>query len=434
MSVDPGAATAATEHEYVGLGRRLLAALIDNLTWLAFLGWGLGDVLVALYEEDPAAGAILLFLLASAWFNYFAITEWRWGQTIGKNATGIEVTGLDGNRPSFGQASLRNLLRLVDFLVIGWVMIAAGGRRQRLGDKAARTVVVRRPPKRIPAATAAAVAPAARGESAPPPPTTTPASSPPAGLARPASAAAIVPPPAGGSTPAPAGPRGALPPIGWSLADTGWGMLAGLALAFLVAPALVLPFDPEFEETATLLVAQGLLGVSLVGVAVGAASRWRFKPLRETLASLGLRRFAPSALGWMLLALFAYYVAAALFASLVLQPEQEDIGGELGVGDENLLVAVSAVVLIAGLAPIAEELFFRGFLFSGLRGRLSLWPAALIAGLVFGAIHAATGITTVVPLATLGVALCWLYEKTGSLWPCVIAHAINNGLALALIS
>ena len=59
-------------------------------------------------------------------------------------------------------------------------------------------------------------------------------------------------------------------------------------------------------------------------------------------------------------------------------------------------------MLIAGLAPIAEELFFRGFVFSGLRSRMTMLPAALISGLVFGLVHAPTGITTVVPLAVLG--------------------------------
>lgn len=47
--------------------------------------------------------------------------------------------------------------------------------------------------------------------------------------------------------------------------------------------------------------------------------------------------------------------------------------------------------------------------------------------------HAPTGITAVIPLAALGFALCFLYDRTGSVWPCMIAHAINNGLALALI-
>ncbi|MGH2924042.1 MAG: lysostaphin resistance A-like protein, partial [Solirubrobacterales bacterium] len=243
-------------------------------------------------------------------------------------------------------------------------------------------------------------------------------------------------PPAGPAAPVAAanGPRGSLPSIPWSFGDTGWGLLAGLVVAFIVAPALVLPFDPDLERDGALLAAQGLLGVSLVTVSIGVATRWRFGPLRPALASLGLRRFAPVGLAWMLVAMFAYYLAAALFASLVIQPEQEDIGGELGVGDENLLVAIAAVVLIGGLAPVAEELFFRGFLFSGLRTRLPLWPAAAIAGLVFGGIHAVTGITTVIPLAALGVALCWLYERTGSLWPCVIAHTLNNGLALILIT
>ena len=103
------------------------------------------------------------------------------------------------------------------------------------------------------------------------------------------------------------------------------------------------------------------------------------------------------------------------------------------MGNPSIVIAVLAVVMIVGLAPIAEELFFRGFVFAGLRTRWSLWPAAITSGLIFGLVHAPTGITTVVPLATLGIALCWLYNRTGSLWPCVIAHMINNGLALALV-
>ena len=229
------------------------------------------------------------------------------------------------------------------------------------------------------------------------------------------------------------GGRGRLPDIPWSAADAGWGTLGGLILGGLIAPALILPFDPTLETDAGLLAAQALLGISLLGVAIGAASGWTFKSLREALSRLGLRRFAPSALGWMVLAMVAYYIAAGLFASLVVEPEQDDIADELGTCDPHVLVAVVAVGLIAILAPLSEELFFRGFVFSGIRSRFSFWPAALIAGLVFGMIHAPTGILTVIPLGVLGVALCWLYEKTGSLWPCVIAHAINNCVALAVV-
>ena len=98
-------------------------------------------------SEPNYAGFWRRLVFFSLWFNYFAICEWRWGQTIGKNATGIEVRSLDGaGRLTYGQASIRNLLRIVDFFLIGEVMIGATRRKQRLGDLAAKTVVVRRAP------------------------------------------------------------------------------------------------------------------------------------------------------------------------------------------------------------------------------------------------------------------------------------------------
>jgi uncharacterized protein len=223
-------------------------------------------------------------------------------------------------------------------------------------------------------------------------------------------------------------------PVPWNPRTTFWWLLGGLALAIIIPPLLVAPFDPELEGDGALLAAQGMFGGLLIFVALGVASDWKFKPVSRPLTLLGLRPFRLSAIWVMLGTLVAYYIAAGLFASLVLKPEQEDVGGELGIGNPSIFIAVAAVLTIVLLAPVAEELFFRGFLFAGLRSRWSLWPAAITSGLIFGLVHATTGITTVVPLAALGAALCWLYDRTGSLWPCVIAHMINNGLALAVVS
>jgi membrane protease YdiL (CAAX protease family) len=231
----------------------------------------------------------------------------------------------------------------------------------------------------------------------------------------------------------PPGPdRGRLPQVPWELRRVVWGVVAGLILANFFAPLLALPFDPTLETVGGKLAAQGLFAATLLLVPLGIASEWRISDLGQGFSRLGLRSFAPSALGTMVLTLLAYYGVAVLL-TLLFKPDQEDIADELGACDTSVVVVVLAVALIVFGAAFAEEVFFRGFFFSGLRVRYSLWPAALISGGLFGLMHAPTGPLAAIPLAVLGVALAWLYERTGSLWLCVIAHAINNSLALTAL-
>jgi membrane protease YdiL (CAAX protease family)/uncharacterized RDD family membrane protein YckC len=391
---------------YAGFWRRLLAAGLDNFVWIVFYFWIYGAIVAGAYEASVEAAIVLLFLYATLWFNYFAFCEWRWGQTIGKNATGIEVRAVDRSpRLTYGQASLRNLLRLVDFFVIGEVMIASDKRQQRLGDKAAKTVVLRRAPRTAAAAISGAAEPAAPSAPAP------------------------------AAQPKAEEPR--LPKVPWGLADSIWGLVGGLLLVVIVPPLLVLPFDPNLGDPdkasdAAILAIQALFDGFLVVVALGMASHWRFK-LRDALPLLGLRRFEPSALGWMFAVLGAYYVGAIIFSAVVLQPEQEDIGKELGVCNPGIGIAIAAVLSIVVLAPVAEEVFFRGFFFAGLRSRWSLWPSALLSGAIFGLVHAPTGPTAAIPLAGLGVGLAWLYNKTGSIYPSMLAHFLNNAIAISVV-
>jgi membrane protease YdiL (CAAX protease family) len=226
-------------------------------------------------------------------------------------------------------------------------------------------------------------------------------------------------------------------PVPWGFAGSIWGLIGGLLLVVIVPPLLVLPFDPNLADPdkasdAAILATQALFDLLLVAVAVGMASGWRFR-LREALPLLGLRRFDASAIGWTFAVLGAYYVGAIAFSWLVLQPQQEDIGKELGVCNPGIGIAIAAVVAIAVLAPVAEEIFFRGFFYAGLRTKWSLWPAALLSGAVFGLVHAPTGPTAAIPLAGLGVGLAWLYNKTGSIFPCMLAHFLNNAIAISVV-
>jgi membrane protease YdiL (CAAX protease family) len=56
--------------------------------------------------------------------------------------------------------------------------------------------------------------------------------------------------------------------------------------------------------------------------------------------------------------------------------------------------------------------------------------AALVSGVVFGALHALTGVSAVPPLIVFGLILALLYEKTGSIVPCILLHMLNNSVAL----
>jgi uncharacterized protein len=225
--------------------------------------------------------------------------------------------------------------------------------------------------------------------------------------------------------------------VPWGFRDSIWGLVGGLLLVVIVPPLLVLPFDPNLGDPdkasdAAILATQALFDGMLAAVAIGMASGWRFN-LRLALPRLGLRGFEPSAIGWTFAVLGVYYAGAIAFSALVLQPKQEDIGKQLGVCNPGIGIAIAAVLAVAVIAPFAEELFFRGFFFAGLRTRWSLWPSALLSGAIFGLVHAPTGPTAAIPLAGLGVGLAWLYNKTDSIWPCMLAHFLNNALAISVV-
>ena len=82
------------------------------------------------------------------------------------------------------------------------------------------------------------------------------------------------------------------------------------------------------------------------------------------------------------------------------------------------------------LAPLLEELVFRGVLFAWLRPRLGFWPAATIAAVLHAVVHSDAG--AVAPLTAIFVALAWLYERSGTLWAPVIAHGGHNLISMSL--
>ena len=107
----------------------------------------------------------------------------------------------------------------------------------------------------------------------------------------------------------------------------------------------------------------------------------------------------------------------------VLEALAADTWGRWGV----VQLVVSAVVI----APLAEELLFRGVLLGSLWQYFRLpWTAIVLSSLAFGWVHAYQP-QAVLPMMTMGVVLGYLRLRTGRLWPCVLVHALFNARTIA---
>jgi uncharacterized protein len=210
---------------------------------------------------------------------------------------------------------------------------------------------------------------------------------------------------------------------------TGGMAVAGVLLALGAGIALGVPAAVAGHKDDGDLTTLGNIGVQLATalgfllVPMAIAATQGAKGLGEILRRLGVRPFRLSAFKWMAAAIGAYLLFAALYSLLIVEPKQEDIAEGFGSVPVQILLIVIA-------APMSEEVCFRGMLFGGLRRNFARIPAALLAGLIFGGLHALTGITAVPPLIVFGFVLCLLYEKTGSIVPGILLHMLNNSVAL----
>ncbi len=121
-------------------------------------------------------------------------------------------------------------------------------------------------------------------------------------------------------------------------------------------------------------------------------------------------------------ALVAYLAVVFVWGARVHPTKSADILA--GVKSESTFNVVLAVIAAAFVAPIVEEIFFRGFLYRTLRNRFPVVPAALLGGAVFGLAHAPSYPASTLPIkAAFGVIACLLYEGTGSLLPGIALHS-----------
>jgi membrane protease YdiL (CAAX protease family) len=229
-------------------------------------------------------------------------------------------------------------------------------------------------------------------------------------------------------------PSGSLAPVPL------WAPLAALVAAFIVATIVYLLIAAGVEAGGGTVTSGGPPGLvisatlvqdaALIAAALLFASIWA---RGLTPASFGLRpaRLGP-AIGWTLLTWGAFFVLTAIYVKAVGEPDEQELTRDLA-DEDSLAALIGYGFLLAFVAPMTEELFFRGFVFGVLREKIGVAAGAIVSGVVFGLVHVAgSPIETVGVLVILGVLLCLLYLRTGSLLPCIALHALNNALSFSV--
>ncbi len=199
-----------------------------------------------------------------------------------------------------------------------------------------------------------------------------------------------------------------------SFAPPGWTILVFLAvMALLAVPAVWLARDLGMLGALAAFFGAGLAAVAVAVAPLGIAA----------LPALGFR-----AAGWKPIVLGTLGTALLSVAVSQLGIEPEGMKQAVEIASRPAQLVVSLAVL-AGLAPIVEELAFRGLLYGWLAGRWGPVVAWIVSSVAFAAAHAE--LAHAVLVLPLGLLFGWLRWRTGSLWPSLVAHIANNGLAVS---
>lgn len=215
-----------------------------------------------------------------------------------------------------------------------------------------------------------------------------------------------------------------------------WGPFSALVLGFLaykvpewiitgLAPIIV-PLLPQPENIRNFVV-YGLFEALAIG-AVFMLLTW----FNRKFSDIGLGVFKPKYIYWTVMGFFAYFVLTTSLLSVVGQiitiPDEQQ---QIGFANPNTLELVLAFAALVLVVPVAEELLFRGFIYRGIRKGFNFVITSLAVSLLFAVAHGQLNVG--LDVFCLSLVLCYMREKTDSLWPGIILHGLKNAVAFFMI-
>ncbi len=226
-------------------------------------------------------------------------------------------------------------------------------------------------------------------------------------------------------------------PVEWTSHDVLVGVLWFIGLFILgqlvVVPVAVAYGTMSITTYASAYIAGGVVELAIVVV----AANLTFRRYGGGWERLGVKPITRKALLWALGAFagalavsYIYALAVFVFGLDFLKTTCAEQVPKT-VREHRELLAMAGVIVVA-LAPPCEELFFRGFLFTGLARRWGIIAGIIVSGLLFSSAHLLY--KSFVPIAGVGMVFAFTYWKSGNILSTVLAHLSFNSISMAFIA
>lgn len=225
-----------------------------------------------------------------------------------------------------------------------------------------------------------------------------------------------------------------VPTVPWGLKDLLFAILlaaSGIVVLNLIVLAVILITKLPLKENGLILILFVIIQDVIILIAALLFSVLRYRVGGDR---LGLRPFDVLTGCGLSIALYIMSFTATVAYRLTMDRlgfklQDQAIVELLDTSGWGFVVTLLGVGIIG---PIIEEIFFRGFLYGGLRKRWGVLVAMIGSALFFTALHFT--IDQFIPIFVLGLFLAWLYERTGSLYPGIFLHITNNSFAVIVLA
>ena len=210
--------------------------------------------------------------------------------------------------------------------------------------------------------------------------------------------------------------------VPWSVGDTWLGVVLLILLSVGMLVAVFMGINAQFMQNIGVLFLEMIYILPIVLIFLWRRIHWKY---------LGFGKFTLDVIGIGCGLLIGGYAIIITHNALLYVFGIDAQGDQIFEIFDQLESPVWFFITGAVIAPIVEEIFFRGFLFQGFRQKYGWMPAVFLSSAIFGAAHLDP--VSLIPTFVLGCVLAYMYHRSNSVWPGILFHAAINSFSLCAV-